>query len=208
MAARARRLLYEAMLGRVLIARGAINEIFGLYFLLVAASAPGDTLRHAGYYLAVDGILALAMAVALLRQHAGASLAGVALGSALARLLLALWFLLVPQLTTRALSSVLALLLLSVGALTLGAAEIALAFTRGRRRPVSGELLAAGGLSIVAAVAAYQAFPDAGGLRLVFAAYALAHGALLLVAGVRRVRSSPAEVTSPPKRVGEEPPWA
>jgi hypothetical protein len=196
------------MLGRVLLARGAINELFGLFFLLVAASAPGDTLRHAGYYLATDGALVLAMAFGLLRQHAGAALAGIAFGSALARVLLGVWFLLVPQLTAQVLTSVFALIVLSVGALTLGAAEIALAFTHGRRRPVFGELLAAGGLSIVAAVAAYQAFPNAASLRMVFAAYALALGALLLVAGVRRLRSLPGEVTSRPKPVREESPWA
>jgi uncharacterized membrane protein HdeD (DUF308 family) len=208
MAPPARRLLYGAMLGRVLLARGAINEIFGLFFLLVAASAPGDTLRQAGYYLAADGALALAMAFALLRQHTGASLAGIALASALARVLLGVWFLLVPQLTAQVLTSVFALIILSVGALTLGAAEIAVAFTQGRRRPLFGELIAAGGLCIVAGIALYRAYPDAGSLRLVFAAYAIAQGALLLVAGVRRLRRLPGEVTSRPKPVREESPWA
>jgi uncharacterized membrane protein HdeD (DUF308 family) len=196
------------MLARVLIGRGAVNELFGLYFLLAAASAPGDTLRHAGYYLATDGVLALAMAYALLRQHGAAPLAGVALGSGLARVLLGAWFLLVPQLTARALTSVLVLLVLSLGALCLGAAELALALTRARRTPAFAEILFAGALSIVAAIALYRAYPDAESLRLVFAAYALAQGALLLVAGVRRVRRSPEDVSSRPKRVGEEPPWA
>ena len=209
MAARGRRLLYEAMLARVLIGRGAISALFGLYFLLVAASAPGDTLRHVGYYLASDGVLALAMAYALLRQHAAAALAGIALASALARVLLGAWFLLVPELTSGVLASVLALLVLSVGALGLGAAEIALALTRARSTPAFTPILVSGGISIVAAIALYRAYPDPASLRLVFAAYALAHGALLLVAGVRRIRPSTADaVTSRPKRVREEPPWA
>jgi hypothetical protein len=174
------------MLDRLLIGRGAFNALFGLYFLVAASSTSGPSvLSQAGGYLLADGLLASALAYVLLRRRSEPWRIGVETASALARLLLGAWFLLVPGLAHGALTAVFAALVLCAAAVGLGASEVALALAFARRSPDLRRTLAAAILAILGGVAVFYAFPDASRLRTVFGVYALAHGLVLLAAGLR-----------------------
>lgn len=174
------------MLGRLLVGRGVLNALFGLYFLFAAASASGTgVLLQAGGYLVADGLLAALVAYALLARGSEPWRIGVEAASALARLLLGAWFMLVPGLSDGALTAVLALAALCAAAVGLGASEVVLALAFGRRNPDLGRMLVVALLAILAGVALLFAFPDASRLRAVFGLYALAHGLVLLAAGLR-----------------------
>src|SRR5688500_16976852 len=106
-----------AMLGRLLIGRGALNALFGLYFLLAVSATSGPSvLSQAGGYLLADGLLAAVVAYALLRRSSAPWRIGLETASALARLLLGAWFLLVPELARGGITAVLALVVLCAAA--------------------------------------------------------------------------------------------
>ena len=172
-------------LSRLLIGRGALNALFGLYFLLAASSSVLRPLQQAGYYFCVDGVLALCTAYVLLRGRSAPWLISVATASALARVLLGAWFLLVPELAGQALTGVLVLVVLSVAAVGLGVGEAVLAFAFGRRSAEFWTVFIAAGLAVAAGIALFYVFPDAAGIRRVFGVYALAFGLVLLSAGLR-----------------------
>jgi uncharacterized membrane protein HdeD (DUF308 family) len=178
------------MLGRLLAGRGALNALFGLYFLVAAASASGPAvLLQAGGYLLADGLMAALVAWLLLQQRQPQRWrVAIEVASAAARVLLGAWFLLVPELAQGALTAVLALAALCAAAVGLGVSEVALALAFGRRSPDLARMLAAALLAVLAGVAMLLAFPDATRLRAVFGVYALAHGLVLLAAGLRGAR--------------------
>ena len=177
-------------MSRLLGGRGALNVLFGLYFLLVASSG-GTVLQQAGGYFLGDGLLASALAYALQRERAAPWRVGVEVASALARVLLGAWFLLVPALSDQVLTSVLVLVVLCAAAVGLGAGEVALALAYGRHSAGFWRAIAAAGLAIVAGIAMFYAFPDVSRIRTVLGVYALAHGLLLLAAGWRGAPGMP-----------------
>src|SRR2546421_11788209 len=77
----------------LLIARGALNLGFGLFFLAVSAADPAQNFRQGGFYLTTDGLVALLTAGMVLRGQYPGWLTALASVDALARLLLGLWFL-------------------------------------------------------------------------------------------------------------------
>src|SRR5688572_27046990 len=70
----------------LLLLRGACNVLFALYFLIAPLSAELHGLTRAGYYALGDGLLALAMAAALLRDDRSQWLFVLAVVDALVRL--------------------------------------------------------------------------------------------------------------------------
>ena len=184
------------MLRTVLAARGALNLLFALYFLIVPASDSAQNFQHCGVYLAADGLVALLAAGVLLRAHYPAWLTAVASVDALARVMLGLWFLLVPELHSLVTTRIFVLVIVCLFALVLGAAGMLMplglrlrnaAFASEVRPASNWPLVLASAALVVFAVALVSVFPDVAKMRILVGLYVLALSAALLAAALRRV---------------------
>jgi hypothetical protein len=183
------------MLPTVLIARGALNLVFALYFLIVPASDAAQNFQQSGAYLAADGLVALLIAGILLRARYPAWLTTVASVDALARVLLGLWFLLVPELHSFVTTRIFVLVIICLFALVLGAAGILMPLGLRLRgalsaaavtRPSHWPLVLASAALVVFALALVSVFPDTAKIRILLGVYVLTLSVALLSAGLRR----------------------
>lgn len=167
----------------LLIARGALNLAFALYFLVVPAADGAANFLHCGVYLAADGLVALLVAGVLLRAPYSGWLAGMASADAVARVGLGLWFLLVPGLQSYVTTRIFVLVIVCLSALLLGAAGILIPLVL--RSASHWPLVLASAALLAFGAALGFVFPDVAGMRILIGLYALALGAALLAGGLR-----------------------
>lgn len=178
----------------VLLLRGAFNVMFALYLLVSFFGRDMHAWTSTGYYALGDGVLALALAAALLHDLRGRWLFVLSLVDALMRLALGAMVLLNPHLS----SSILLGALFSVAVITAFIAlgivgMIFVAVTRrvyrlssSAARTGAWPAFVASACALLLGIGLIFGIPGSDDRRAVVCAYAFALGLTLLLAGLRR----------------------
>ncbi|MDM0075940.1 hypothetical protein QTH90_16165 [Variovorax sp. J2P1-59] len=178
----------------VLLVRGALGVLFGLYVMIAPPVAQlGQQLGRNGYFSIVDGLIALALAFVLTRYAPGKWLFALVLADALMRLVIGVVAFAYPNIEARIVGAVAFFGTLITVCIALGVVGlIYVMMNRGAspEGPREGHMPAAiaSACTLAFGIALMFGFSTADGRRTLIGIFALATGLTYLVTGLRLKR--------------------